>query len=1075
MFRRTDGSVRATTGTEANTHSQRQTTAAWASTFFRYIAAVVATALALGGMALLRRIPGADAPFLLATVPVIFACWLGGLGPGLFAATIVTLGIDFFFVEPRYHFTIADYGQGLNLSVFLLESAGIVWLIEAVRAERRRAERHAQEAEDHERALIQSEMRFKQLADSGTIGVVSSDLAGTILDANDTFLQLIGYTRDELAAGQVRWDTITPAAQRDRDRLAMDELRAKGMCAPYEKTFVCRDGTLVPVLLGATWPNQFSQRIHAYVVDLTARQRAEELAAASARKLADTLQNLGDAFLIIDRQWRFTYVNREGERLLQRSNQELFGQDLWSALPTAARSKVQHEFHRAVEQRISVHFESYFEPLKVWHAVHAYPAEEGLAVYFHDITPLKQSEAALRESEQRLDLVVKSSELGLWSWDLPFGKLVCNEKCREHFGISADEPVTLDVLFQCLHPDDRERTREAIERAIRDGNPYDHDYRTFDPDGQMRWIRAFGRVLRDESGKPTRFDSITMDVSQRRAAEEALRRSEAQLRFAIAAAHMGDWSWDLQSGFVIRSASTQRLMGYEAGTMEPHIEWFHDRVHPADRPAVRAAMDRAIEARDVPYEIEFRIIRPDGIERWMHDRGEVFRDENGAPIQMVGIVVDVTDRKQVEVELQRAKDDAELANRMKDEFLATLSHELRTPLNAILGWSQILQASTGRGRPDREELTEGLDVIERNAKSQAQLIEDVLDVSRIISGKMRLDARPIDMVPVVNAAIAAVRPAAEAKEIRLYPILDPSAGPVFGDAGRLQQVVWNILSNAIKFTPRGGRVDIQLSRRTESKSGGEFDQNNEDTRQIAELVITDSGQGIKAEFLPHVFERFRQADASTTRKHAGLGLGLAIVRHLVEAHGGTVVATSPGEWQGSTFTVCLPIKSAVPSEDTPSGGAAPVRPENDDFPAETQPELSGLRVLVVDDDLDARMLVAKVLRDLSAEVTTAGSAAEALELLRSNSRAPDVLVSDIGMPDQDGYALIRSVRGMEQEVGRDSTAALPAIALTAFARADDRAKALSAGFQHFIPKPVEPTDLATAVATVVGRRREDRR
>jgi signal transduction histidine kinase/ActR/RegA family two-component response regulator len=383
-----------------------------------------------------------------------------------------------------------------------------------------------------------------------------------------------------------------------------------------------------------------------------------------------------------------------------------------------------------------------------------------------------------------------------------------------------------------------------------------------------------------------------------------------------------------------------------------------------------------------------------------------------------------------------ARADAEAANRMKDQFLATLSHELRTPLNAIFGWARILRS----GRTEPSTVAEGLEVIERNAKVQAQLIEDLLDLSRIISGKLRLDVQSVNLVDVIGAAIAAVRPAAEAREIRLRTILDPLAGPINGDPARLQQIVWNLLSNAVKFTTRGGQVQVVLER----------------VNSHVEISVADTGIGIKPEFLPYVFERFRQADASTTRKHGGLGLGLSIVRQLVEMHGGTVRAKSPGDGQGATFAVALPVALAHHRSDA----RAPVDPPHE--PALADATLDGVRVLVVDDEHDARELVRRILARSRAIIETAGSAPEALDAIAR--RPPDVLLSDIGMPEHDGYDLIRRVR----ERGL-SGKQLPAIALTAFARPDDRRRALVAGFQTHVAKPVDPEELVAVVATLLGR------
>jgi signal transduction histidine kinase/CheY-like chemotaxis protein len=388
-----------------------------------------------------------------------------------------------------------------------------------------------------------------------------------------------------------------------------------------------------------------------------------------------------------------------------------------------------------------------------------------------------------------------------------------------------------------------------------------------------------------------------------------------------------------------------------------------------------------------------------------------------------------------------ARGEAERASSVKDEFLATLSHELRTPLGAILGWSHMLRLH-GIKEPER---LHGLEVIERNARMQAQLIEDLLDMSRITSGKMRLDTQPVQPVSFIEAAIETVRPAAEAKGIRLGTLLDPATGPIVGDPNRLQQVVWNLLSNAIKFTPTNGRVQVRLER----------------VNSHIELTVADTGIGMKPEFLPHVFDRFRQADSSPTRTARGLGLGLSIVKHLVELHGGAVRVTSPGEGSGTTFTVRLPL--TVVHQDTDRGERLHpkgTRAVASDF---KRTDLSGVTVLLVDDQADARDLIELVLSECDATVFTAGTADEGLTVLERER--PHVLISDIGMPDVDGYELLRRVRALGHARGGKT----PAIALTAFARSEDRTRALRAGFLVHLSKPVEPSELVATVASIVGR------
>jgi PAS domain S-box-containing protein len=430
----------------------------------------------------------------------------------------------------------------------------------------------------------------------------------------------------------------------------------------------------------------------------------------------------------------------------------------------------------------------------------------------------------------------------------------------------------------------------------------------------------------------------------------------------------------------------------------------------------------------------------------------------GAEERPVGVIIQVTDATEIAIFRRDAvamnehlllsstrqhelTENAERANRLKDEFLATLSHELRTPLTAIVGWSEVL------GNPKLDPVTalRAVEVIRRNAHMQVQMVDDLLDVSRIITGKLRLNAQPVDLGAVIIAAVDGLRPAAEAKEIRLQLQLDAPAGVVSGDPDRLQQVAWNLISNAVKFTPRGGRVIVRLER----------------VESHVEVTVSDTGIGIAPEFLPHVFDRFRQADATYTRAHGGLGLGLAIVRQLVELHGGSVRVDSAGEGLGATFTVILPSMAA---RSAISDTASAQQPEFKHSDLECPPELSGIRVLVVDDEADTCELLQVILEGCGARVKTASSAAAALEAVAEE--AFDVLISDIGMPDEDGYSLLAKVRALGEERGGKIPAAA---ALTAYAGEEARIRVLQSGFQIHVPKPISPNELVAIVANLAGR------
>jgi PAS domain S-box-containing protein len=422
------------------------------------------------------------------------------------------------------------------------------------------------------------------------------------------------------------------------------------------------------------------------------------------------------------------------------------------------------------------------------------------------------------------------------------------------------------------------------------------------------------------------------------------------------------------------------------------------------------------------------------------------KDQSGRIVGASKVARDITDRKRAEAELERllasekqSRGQAEEASRLKDEFLAVVSHELRSPLNAITGWASLLLM-----RQLDDKTKHAIETILRNAQTQTQLVADLLDVSRIVTGQLRLNVRSFQIIPVIEAAIEVVRPAADAKSIRIETILDPSSGPVAGDPDRMQQIFWNLLSNAVKFTPKDGRIQVRLQL----------------VNSHVEVVVSDTGKGVDPNLLPYIFERFRQGDGSTTREHGGLGLGLAIVRHLVELHGGVVNAYSEGQGRGTEFILQLPI---MVSARTSQSGEQRVHPSVDGKLSGGVPALAGLRVLVVDDERDAREIISVILGEAGAEIATASGSREALDLVEQWK--PDVLISDIGMPGESGYDLIRMVRALPADHGGQT----PAIALTAYARTQDRLKILSTGFQMHVPKPIEPIELATVVASLAKR------
>ncbi|MBW4563682.1 MAG: AAA family ATPase [Mojavia pulchra JT2-VF2] len=532
-------------------------------------------------------------------------------------------------------------------------------------------------------------------------------------------------------------------------------------------------------------------------------------------------------------------------------------------------------------------------------------------------------------------------------------------------------------------------------------------------------------------------ESLQAEISERQTIEQALRESEQQLRLALKAAKLGIWQLDYSTKTLFTSDQCKANFGLPQGADLSYQALFEVFIHPDDRERVQAAVKQAIADR-TDYEAEYRNIWPDGSIHWVSVQGRAIYAADGKPLRMVGVSLDITARKQAEQEReqllereQQARIEAESANRIKDEFLAVLSHELRTPLGPILGWVQFLRTRN----LDRVTSDRALETIERNAKLQTQLIEDLLDISRIIQGKLSLNVSPVDLTSTITAAIETVRLAANAKSIQIQTMFDPGVGQVLGDANRLQQIFWNLLSNAIKFTPSGGQVKVCLER----------------INTNAQIRVSDTGKGISSEFLPFVFQAFRQADGGTTRAFGGLGLGLAIVRQLVELHGGTVQAESLGEGQGANFTVNLPLLK-IPTQNN-----------EDKQQSFGTTELKDVKVLVVEDEADMRHLVALMLEQSGAQVILAASAAEALATI--TEAKPDLLLSDIGMPGMNGYTLMHQIRTWTPEQGGQ----IPAIALTAYATDADQQQVLTAGFDRYITKPVAPDKLIAEVADLLNR------
>lgn len=966
-----------------------------------------------------------------------------------------------------------------------------------------------------ERALAENEARLQGFVDANVVGILYGDLLGNIYKANDELLRITGYTQADVTSGQLRWSDITPPEYIPLDEQAIAEGRVKGYCTPYEKEYIRKDGSRVPVMVGFSIVGGTQEEAVAFILDISERKRAEERLRYAAERdavlvaLVDAIRPLTDPeeiqattsrilgeYLDANRVIYFevrntNYCIRQGyvngvQALAGGYPVELLRQQMLNSNgighPVVA-ADVQSDFN------LSVGIRATFASLQIAAYLGIPLLENGevvAGVIIHAATPrtwtpedislaeavaertqeaveYARAEAALQNSEQLLRLALTGAKQGVWDWNVKTQVLTWDARCKEMFGLPLESPITYEGHLQILHPDDRLRLEEAITAALCDRSELKEEYRIFLPDGTMRWILAQGRSFYDTAGEPYRLSGTVMDISDHKQAEVELQERSEHLRLLYEATrdllsssrplHLLETMFedlkalmDIEVYFnYILDKSQQKLhlafYGGISSEVAQTIEW----LNPGQAICGTVAVQRCqIVQNEVQHSTDPKtiLLRSLGITAYscqpLIAQGQFFgslgfgsrkrthftpaeQDLFQALCDQIAIALE---RAELLSSLQRQTEELTQVNTMKDEFLAVLSHELRSPLNPILGWSKLMQ--TRKLNP--EKTAEALATIERNARLQCQLIDDLLDIAKILRGKLTIETVPIDLAFVIESALETVATSALAKNIMLQSNL-PYIGKVSGDPARLQQIIWNLLSNAIKFTPAHGQVEVRLTR----------------VDQHAQVTISDSGKGINPEFLPYIFESFRQEDASTTRKFGGLGLGLAIVRHLVEAHGGSIWAQSEGEGHGSTFVVELPLIEV--SEDNTAS----------DDSLEQELNLNGVRVLAVDDNEDARELLSTMLQEYGAQVKTVATAAEVLVQLETYH--PDVLISDIGMPDMNGYSLMERIRTLPAERGGQT----PAIALTAYAREEDYAAALASGYQSHVAKPIVLEQLVKAV------------
>ncbi|WP_052672276.1 hybrid sensor histidine kinase/response regulator [Aliterella atlantica] len=769
--------------------------------------------------------------------------------------------------------------------------------------------------------------------------------------------------------------------------------------------------------------------------DVTARKQAEIALHQANKRIVKIWESMTDAYIMLDREWRIVYANPVATQVIRQLTHqeaaEFLGKTHWEVFPWSVGQIVEQNYRRAMAQQVAIHFELLYEPSEDWFEIHAYPASEGLGIYFRDISDRKRDEQRLRESQEQLQLGIQVAGVALARFDYASNTVALSPEAAALYGISSDATiVTRDRLHATFHPDERTMLAQIIEQVIDPAGSgwFTLDHRVVWQNGEVRWLSVQKKVFFDSSNSPRPDYAIlaAIDITDRKHYEATIQQQLAQIEAIYTSAPIGLCFLDRELRFV---QLNERLAQINGLSVSEHLGRTVQEVLP-ELAAVQAQIFEQVLQTGIPVlDVEVQGTTPaqPDIERyWLVNYYPLI----AVDAQILGInimVQEITERKRDEIERNRllaaaeaARAEAEEANRSKDDFVAVIAHELRSPLNSIAGWAKLLQTR----KFDEATQAKALDTIWRNTQTQVQLIEDLLDISRMVRGSLHLTLAPVNLATVIESAIDIVLPQAQAKHIELNSQI-VGQPLVSGDLNRLQQIVVNLLTNAIKFTPQQGRVEIELKQVDEQ----------------VQLRVSDTGKGIAPEFLPQIFERFSQGQKNTNSKD-GLGLGLAIVKHLVELHQGTIAPESAGIGQGATFTVRLPLLSA------------PAMPQKPNLPG----KLDKIRVLAVDDEPDMLDLITFVLQEAGAEVQAVTTIAAALESL--SQFKPDILISDIAMPDGNGYELVQQMKS--QLEGN-----IPAIALTAYASATYEERSRQAGFDRHLSKPVEPEVLVSAIINLL--------